>query len=91
MRLIVEADISESKMSRDLGFNRGYIRSITSGRSFPQIGALMRICEYLNITMSEFFESDEEESRAIQRTTEQFNNLSASSKLALSSIIKKLE
>ena len=51
----------------------------------------MRICEYLNITMSEFFESDEEESRAIQRTTEQFNNLSASSKLALSSIIKKLE
>ena len=51
----------------------------------------MRICKYLNITMSEFFESDEEESQAVRRVTEQFNNLSPSSKLALRSVVKQLK
>lgn len=47
--------VSERKMSLDLGHSTSYIRSITSGRSLPAMSEFLYICEYLGVTPMEFF------------------------------------
>ncbi len=39
-------NVSERKMSLDLGHSTSYIRSITSGRSLPSTPELLYICEF---------------------------------------------
>ncbi len=48
--------LSEYQMSLDLGQSKGYIQGITSGRSLPSMKMFLSICEYFNISPSEFFE-----------------------------------
>ena len=50
-----EKQVSERKMSLDLGHSTSYIRSITSGRSLPSMSEFLYICEYLGVTLMEFF------------------------------------
>lgn len=57
-QLRLKRDISESKMSRELGQSKGYIQQITSGRSLPSMGMFLTICEYLGVTPQEFFDID---------------------------------
>lgn len=49
-------DVSEYRLSKDLGFSKGYIQSISSGKTFPSIAALYEICDYFKITPREFFD-----------------------------------
>ena len=54
-KLREEKQVSERKMSLDLGHSTSYIRSITSGRSLPSMSEFLYICEYLGVTPMEFF------------------------------------
>lgn len=51
-------DCSEYQVSLDLGYSKGYIQSITSGHSLPSIRSLLDICNYFNVTPSEFFNEE---------------------------------
>ena len=42
-------------MSLDLGHSKGYIQGISSGKAFPSVPELFYICEYLGVTLQEFF------------------------------------
>lgn len=53
-----EKQVSERKMSLDLGHSTSYIRSITSGRALPSMGEFLYICEYLGVTPMEFFNEE---------------------------------
>lgn len=57
-KLREEKQISERKMSLDLGHSTSYIRSIASGRALPSMSEFLYICEYLGITPSEFFNEE---------------------------------
>lgn len=50
-------DISEYKLSQDIGRSKGYIQSISSGKTLPSITALYEICDYFEITPREFFDN----------------------------------
>lgn len=52
----MERNVSEMKMSLDLGQSQSYIHHITSGRSSPSVQGLLNICEYFEMEPSEFFE-----------------------------------
>lgn len=54
-KLREQKQVSERKMSLDLGHSTSYIRSITSGRSLPSMSEFLYICEYLGVTPMEFF------------------------------------
>lgn len=54
--LRIARNISEYKLSKDLGYSKGYIQSISSGKTFPSITALYEICDYFQITPREFFD-----------------------------------
>ena len=53
--LRLKKGVSEYKMSLDLGHSKGYIQGISSGKAFPSVPELFYICEYLGVTLQEFF------------------------------------
>lgn len=48
---------SEREMSLDLGHSGSYINSITSGRIAPSMKEFLYICEYLQVTPEQFFQT----------------------------------
>jgi transcriptional regulator with XRE-family HTH domain len=48
-------NLSEHKMSLDLGKSGSYIRGITSGTALPSLKELFNIISYFNMTPAEFF------------------------------------
>lgn len=88
--LVNREQISQSQMSLDLGHSRGYIRGITSGRSLPTMEVFLEICDYLNITPAEFFETSDRKT-VIDKTVSDFLQLEPESQLAMREIIKKLK
>lgn len=82
--------ISEYKMSLDLGHSKGYIQSISSGRSLPHLTELLYICEYLGITPKEFFDEDVEEPALIHELSELCKGLSSQDLNMLIDMAKRL-
>lgn len=91
IELIVKKNVSEQKMSKDLGFHRTYIRNITSGKSLPLMKGFFKICDYLEITPAEFFTMEEQNQEMLDRINEEFMSLDKDSKVALKDVIKKLK
>lgn len=57
-RLRLERNLSEYQLSYELGQSKGYIQSITSGRALPSMAMFLEICDYFNLTPTEFFEGN---------------------------------
>lgn len=45
--LRIQKNVSEYRMSLDLGHSKSYVQSITSGRALPSMPEFLYICEYL--------------------------------------------
>lgn len=56
-QLRLQKDVSEYKMSYDLGHSRGYINNISSGKTLPSMTEFFAICDYFGISPVEFFDS----------------------------------
>ena len=54
--LRIKKNVSEYRMSTDLGHSKGYIQSIASGRTLPSMTEFLYICDYLGVTPSLFFD-----------------------------------
>ena len=55
-QLRLQKDVSEYKMSYDLGHSRGYINNISSGKTLPSMTEFFAICDYFGISPVEFFD-----------------------------------
>lgn len=55
-QLRLERNLSEYQLSYELGQSKGYIQGITSGRAMPSMTMFLDICDYFDITPSEFFD-----------------------------------
>ncbi|MBQ7989452.1 MAG: helix-turn-helix transcriptional regulator [Oscillospiraceae bacterium] len=65
--LRLKKNISEYKMSFDLGHSKGYIQSITSGRAMPSMSEFLYICDYFGITPQQFFDEQTDDPIIITR------------------------
>ncbi|NLJ16830.1 MAG: helix-turn-helix transcriptional regulator [Clostridiales bacterium] len=65
--LRLQKGVSEYQMSLELGKNRSYIQSISSGKALPSMAMFLEICEYFNITPSEFFDFEVDDPHKIKR------------------------
>jgi len=63
--LRIKKNISEYKMSMDLGHSKSYIQGISSGRALPSLGEFIYICEYLGVTPKEFFDDKTDEPQLV--------------------------
>lgn len=59
-QLRLQKNVSEYKMSYDLGHSKSYIQSISSGRAMPSMSEFLYMCEYLGVTPEQFFAQDNE-------------------------------
>ena len=89
--LRIEKNVSEYKMSLDLGHSKGYIQSITSGRAMPSITEFMYICDYFGITPSQFFDENNPYPVMINRIIEHLQNLNQRDLELILSVSKRLD
>ena len=88
--LRTKKNVSEYRMSTDLGHSKSYMQSISSGRSVPSLGEFLYICEYLGVTPKEFFDEDIKEPQLVQRLYELTRNMSESDISILISTAERL-
>lgn len=67
--------VSARDMSLSIGQNPGYINNIETGKSLPSMTGFFYICEYLNITPSEFFDETSEQPELLRTVTENLKKL----------------
>lgn len=89
--LRIKQGVSEYKMNLDLGHSRSYIQSIASGRALPSLPEFLYICEYLHITPSAFFDSENKAPILVQKAVEGMHSLSDKDMLMLIGIIERLK
>lgn len=54
--LRIQKNVSEHRMSLDLGHARSYIHGIVCGRTLPSMAEFLAICEYFDISPALFFD-----------------------------------
>ena len=74
--LRIAKDVSEHRMSVDLGNSGAYIRGVTSGAAFPSLRELFNIMSYFDMTPSEFFAPLENDDTPYRKLCEQLRILS---------------
>lgn len=66
-QLRMARNISEYQMSLELGHSKSYVQSITSRKSMPSAQELFNIADYFDMTLSEFFDGENETSPTVQK------------------------
>lgn len=56
--LRLQKGVSARDMSLSIGQNAGYINNIETGKALPSMSAFFYICEFLNISPKDFFDTD---------------------------------
>lgn len=73
--LRIEKNVSEHRMSLELGKSGSYIRGITNGVALPSVNELMNIIEYFDMTPAEFFAPTEAGDSAYQKLSKRLRGL----------------
>lgn len=89
--LRLKKDISEYQMSLDLGKNKSYIQGISSGRSMPSMKQFFEICDYLEITPLEFFNTDKNEQPLLREAAALMKDLNKEDLEAIFPILLRLK
>lgn len=89
-QLRLKKGVSEYQMSYALGHSRGYIYNISSGKSLPPLTELFAICEYFEITPTEFFDDSVSNPELIQKAVEGMKQLDDSDQLMILNHINRL-
>ena len=88
--LRTKKNVSEYRMSTDLGHSKSYIQSISSGKSMPSMGEFLYICEYLGVTPREFFDDSIKDPQLVQGLYELSRHLSEANLKILVDLAKRL-
>ena len=89
-RLREKKGASARDMSLSMGQNAGYIHNIESGKSKPSITGFFYICEYLNVTPSEFFETESTNPEKVNAIIKDLKKLDDKQLDTISALIKGL-
>ncbi len=88
--LRVKKDVSEQRMSYDLGHSKSYINHISSGRSSPKMKEFLAICDYFEITPKDFFDDEMDNAPIIRKAMECLKELSEEDVELILSMVQKL-
>lgn len=82
--------VSSREMSLSIGQNSGYISNIECGKALPSMSVFFFICDYLNITPSEFFDIDTEDPERINLLLKDLKQLNSEQLALISAIVENL-
>ena len=55
-QLRMQKNISEKKLSRDIGKTATYLSSMNKNKSMPSLRTLISICDYFGVSLNDFFD-----------------------------------
>ena len=82
--------VSARDMSLSMGQNPGYINNIESGKSMPSLTGIFYICEYLDITPSEFFDIDSKNPARLKNIIQNLKRLDDRQLDTIASVINEI-
>lgn len=74
-RLREKKGVSARDMSLSIGQNPGYINNIENGKALPSLSGIYYICDYLEVTPSEFFDLDTPDPNRLKEMTAKLKKL----------------
>ena len=77
-------------MSLSLGQNPSYINSIENGKAFPTMTNFFAICDYLDITPSDFFEQELSDPKTYRLLSEDLKKLNHNQLSILHQVVKEI-
>lgn len=89
-QLRLQKGVSEYQMSYDLGHSRSYIYNISSGKSLPPMAEFLQICDYFDITPSQFFDDSLEHPALLQTAIEELRKLNDDDLMLIIGNIRRL-
>ena len=89
-QLRLKKGVSEYQMSYDLGHSRSYVYNISSGKSLPSMAEFLQICNYFDITPSQFFDESEENPALLQTAIEELRKLNDDDLMLIIGNIRRL-
>lgn len=88
-QLRLDRHLSEYQLSLDLGHNRTYIQSISSGKALPSMKEFLKICEYFELTPAQFFDDSIKNSDLINKALNNMKKLDYNDMILLIEIIER--
>lgn len=88
--LRIKKNVSENKMSMELGNSRSYINAITAGKALPRMEQFFQMCVYFDLDPRDFFDELNKEPRLIKETTELAKQLNEEELIGIQQIIRLL-
>ena len=89
--LRINKGVSARDMSLSIGQSPGYINNIENGVNYPSMQTFFYICDYLEITPKEFFDSDTVNPKKVSELIEATKGLSSDQLSNLISLAKGLK
>ena len=89
--LRTKKNVSEYKMSLDLGHSKSYIQSISSGKALPSLSEFLYICDYLGVTPKEFFDTSPSDTLLISELYSLSQNMEREDLEALIAVARRLQ
>ena len=89
-QLRTKKNVSQRSMSIDIGQNQNYINHIESGQGMPSLAGIIYICEYLGITLSEFFDFDNNNPTKLNKINEYLKKLDDEQLDMVENLVKNL-
>lgn len=89
--LRMKKDVSEQKMSRDLGRSDSYIHHIASGNALPSMTEFLNICDYFGIAPEYFFNTRTSQPVTLQRINEALEDMSEEDLQVVFSVVTRMQ
>ena len=89
-RLREEKGVSARDMSLSIGQNPGYINNIETGKSKPSLDGIIYICEYLGISLAEFFDTESKNPAKLSEIIKDMKRLSDPQLDVIAALVKDL-
>ena len=89
-KLRIKKKVSAREMSLAIGQNPNYINHIENGTAAPSLSGLLYICDYLGITVSEFFDFDSANPAKLSKINEYLKKLNDEQLSAVENLVKNL-
>lgn len=90
-KLRLEKGVSARDMSLSIGQSAGYINALENKKGFPSMQVFFYICEYLEVTPSEFFDDENNYPIQYREIIDDLNTLSPDNLKNVVGIIKGLK
>lgn len=89
--LRIKKGVSARDMSLSIGQSEGYINNIENKKGYPSMLVFFYICEYLNVTPSEFFDEGNHNPQKLQEMVKELKSLTDEQLNLISEMIKQMK